>query len=81
MNMRANAMDGEDGPMGDEPLEENLEEVQRRLSEIQKRKRGRIRWSISSHTAELALHALESPVKGGRKSGKVRRRKKRKRLL
>jgi hypothetical protein len=81
MNMRANAKDGEDRPMADEPLGENLEEVEQRLREIQSRKRGRIRWSISRHTAEMALHALEDQPRQERKSGKARRRKRKKRLL
>ena len=68
--------------MADEPLVENLEEVQERLREIQSRKRGRIRWSISRHTAEMALHALEEDRPRQRlKSGKARRRKRKKRLL
>jgi hypothetical protein len=59
---------------------DNLEEVQRRLSEIQSRKRGRIRWSISRHTAEMAIDAIVPPKVPSR-SGKSRRRKRRKRLL
>lgn len=59
---------------------DNLEEVQRRLSEIQSRKRGRIRWSISRHTAEMAIDAIVPP-KAPARSGKARRRKRKKRLL
>ena len=66
-------------PMSDEPAD--LEEVQRRLNEIQRRKRGRIRWHIGKHTAELAIIALEQPPKSSRRSGKQRRRKRWKRLL
>lgn len=64
--------------MADGP--DDLEEVQRRLSEIQRRKRGGIRWTVSRHTAELAIGAI-APPKQPRKSGKARRRKRRKRLL
>lgn len=64
--------------MTEEP--DNLEEVQRRLSEIQSRKRGRIRWSISRHTAEMAIGAIAEP-KTPPRSGKARRRKRKKRLL
>lgn len=62
----------------------DLEDVRRRLEEIQSRKRGGIRWDISQHTAELAIEAIEA-VKAGprqtRRSGKSRRRKRNKRLL
>lgn len=78
MNMRANPGDGEDGSMSDGP--DNLDEVQKRLSEIQSRKRGRIRWSISRHTAEMAIGAIAEPKPPAR-SGKPRRRKRKKRLL
>jgi len=68
--------------MPDEP--QDLEEVQRKLDEIQRRKRGGIRWQMSRHTAELAIEAIqaaapEPPPHHG--SGKQRRRKRRKRLL
>lgn len=68
-------------PMSDEPAD--LKEVQRRLQEIQRRKRGRIRWQIGKHTAEMAIEALERPAKSSpsRRSGKQRRRKRWKRLL
>jgi hypothetical protein len=67
--------------MTEEP--ENLEEVQQRLKEIQSRKRGRVRWNISRHTAEMALDAILPSVREEepRKSAKSRRRKRRKRLL
>lgn len=64
--------------MNDEP--DNLDEVQRRLSEIRSHKRSRIRWSISRHTAEMAIDAIARP-KEPRRSGKTRRRKRKKRLL
>jgi hypothetical protein len=59
----------------------DLEEVQRRLADIQRRKRGRIRWQIGKHTAEMAIDAIDRPPKTERKNGKPRRRQKRKRLL
>ena len=67
--------------MTDEP--QDLEEVQRRLEEIQRRKRGGIRWQMSRHTAELAIEAFEAatPAPPPHGNGKPRRRKRRKRLL
>ena len=63
---------------------DDLAEVQRRLAEIQAHKRGKVRWNLSRHTAEVALDAIG----GGRESkrprtvcGKQRRRKRHKRLL
>ena len=65
--------------MSEKPAD--LAAVKQRLEEIQRRKRGSIRWSLSKHTAELALDALveESPSK--RRRSKTRRRKRHKRLL
>jgi hypothetical protein len=60
---------------------DDLEEVQRRLADIQRSKRGRIRWQIGKHTAEMAIDAIDRPPKSERKNGKPRRRQKRKRLL
>jgi hypothetical protein len=65
--------------MGDDPAE--IDEVRRRLQELQRRKRGGIRWQIGRHTAEMAIDALESPRKTWRPHGKQRRRKRWKRLL
>jgi hypothetical protein len=59
---------------------DDLDEVKRRLEEIQQRKRGRIQWGIGRHTAELAIEAIEPPAKSSR-SSKQRRRKRKKRLL
>jgi len=56
------------------------DEVQRRLAEIQQRKRGRVRWNVSRHTAEIAIEAITGPKQPAR-SGKSRRRKRKKRLL
>jgi len=78
-NMQVDSRIGEDAAMSDEPGD--LEEVQRRLQEIQRRKRGRIRWQIGKHTAELAIDAIGGREKRERPHGKTRRRKRRKRLL
>jgi hypothetical protein len=59
----------------------DLEEVRRRLADIQRSKRSRIRWQIGKHTAEMAIDAIDRPPKSERKNGKPRRRQKRKRLL
>jgi hypothetical protein len=79
--MRSNARLGEDISMVDEP--KDLNEVQRRLSEIQRRKRGGIRWNVSRHTAEMAIGALAPEIlpEPTPRSGKQRRRKRAKRLL
>jgi len=79
VNMRAEALLGEDVPMNDPS--ENLAEVERRLKEIQRRKRSRIRWSVSTRTAEIAISAIVSTEDRPRKSAKQRRRKRHKRLL
>ena len=65
--------------MSEEPAD--LAAVKQRLAEIQGRKRGRIRWSVSKHTAELALGALVERPPRSSPSGKSRRRKRHKRLL
>jgi hypothetical protein len=59
----------------------DLEEVRRRLQDIQRTKRGRIKWQIGKHTAELAIGAIAPPENNERKRGKSRRRQKKKRLL
>jgi hypothetical protein len=38
---------------------DKLAEVQRRLREMRAHKRGEMRWTVSSHTAELAIGAIE----------------------
>jgi len=69
--------------MTDKDATDRLAEVQRRLREMRKDKRGEVRWTVSSHTAELAIGAIEkmSRPKPPPKSGKSRRRKRAKRLL
>jgi hypothetical protein len=69
---------GEETPMSEGS--DDLDEVRRRVEDIQRRKRGRIKWAIGKHTAELAIEAIEPPPKQ-RRSGKQRRRKRKKRLL
>ena len=65
--------------MSDSP--DDLAEVQRRVEEIQRRKRHGMRWKMSTHTAELALVALKDSSGERRRPGKQRRRKRHKRLL
>jgi hypothetical protein len=77
--MRANAWRGEDASMSDPSGD--LAEVQRRLKEIQSRKRSRIRWNMSTHTAEIAISAIIPREDRSTKSAKQRRRKRHKRLL
>jgi hypothetical protein len=60
---------------------EDIEEVEERLKEIQREKRGQIRWTASRHTAELALVAVVGEPKSKAPSSKGRRRKRKKRLL
>lgn len=69
--------------MADGDLDPNTAEmkaVEQRILDIQERRRGRIRWHIGKHTAELAIAALmrTAPYK---RSSKSRRRKRSKRLL
>jgi len=59
----------------------DIEQVEERVREIQRQKRGRIRWTASRHTAELALDAVIGERRPKGPSPKGRRRKKRKRLL
>lgn len=61
-----------------------LEDVKERVAEIQRRHRGKIRWRITKHTAEIAIRVIESGQPGRHalsRSGKTRRRKRFKRLL
>lgn len=59
---------------------DDLDEVRRRVEEIQRHKGNRIQWRIGKHTAELAIDAIEERAKPLR-NAKSRRRKKKKRLL
>ena len=58
-------------------------EVAAVVREVQRKARGRIRWSVGKHTAEMALRALEEAGERRRRppSAKSRRRKRYKRLL
>ena len=57
-------------------------EFQARLEAIKRDKRARIAWSISHHTAELAIRAIQGHVRVSYRPGsKSRRRKRHKRLL
>ena len=53
------------------------------VENVQRAHRGRIRWGIGRHTAELAIRALEQPKRKLRRpsSSKSRRRKRHKRML
>lgn len=57
-------------------------ELQARLDGIKRAKRARIRWSITHHTAELAIRAIQGHVTVTYRPGsKTRRRKRFKRML
>jgi len=62
---------------------DKVAEVQRRLREIRKHKRGEVRWTVSSRTAELAIDAIAAlhRPKPAPRNAKSRRRKRTKRLL
>jgi len=74
---------------GDEPNETGdvpmatTAEVAAVVQGVQRKHRGRIRWSVGRHTAEMALRALEPLSASHRRppSSKSRRRKRHKRLL
>jgi len=74
--------DGDDarGPGGDA---RDLDLVAKRLRDIQRGKRGDVRWSMSRQTAERAIEAirLEEDRPPYQRSAKSRRRKRGKRLL
>ena len=60
----------------------DLSEIQERVQAIQRRKRSRVRWQMSQHTAEMVIGALRQPSRElYRGSAKRRRRKRYKRLL
>lgn len=57
-------------------------EVRAQLEKIRRDQRGRVRWKLSRHTAEMALVAIsDTPRRDYRRSAKSRRRKRYKRLL
>jgi hypothetical protein len=60
----------------------NTGEMRARLDEIRLEKRGRVRWEITHHTAEIAIAAIAGHARVMYKPGsKSRRRKRHKRLL
>ena len=60
----------------------HTDEIRARLDAIRNEKRGRIRWKLSHHTAEVAIHAISGHVSFSYRPGtKSRRRKRHKRLL
>jgi hypothetical protein len=64
----------------------DVEQVQQKLDEIQRRKRGGVRWKMSRNTMERAIEAIgaadpASPQLPRPNTSKSRRRKRRKRLL
>jgi hypothetical protein len=60
----------------------STDEIKARIDEIRQSKRARIRWRISHHTAELAIHAISCHSRVMYRPGtKSRRRKRHKRLL
>jgi len=70
--------DGEEAPApaGD------LAAVESRITELQRRKRGTVRWHMSRDTAERAIAAITAPgTRLATGKGKSRRRKRHKRLL
>jgi hypothetical protein len=79
VNMRGNVWLGEDTTMDESSGD--LAEVQRRLKEIQSRKRNRIRWNMSTRTAEIAIEAITPRETKSQGTAKRRRRKRHKRLL
>ena len=64
----------------------DLDLVAKRLRDIQRGKRAKVRWGVSRHTAERAIEAIRLEVTieektPYRRSAKSRRRKRSKRLL
>jgi hypothetical protein len=64
----------------------DVEQVQQKLDEIQRRKRGGVRWKMSRNTMERAIEAIagwpdQRPRLPRPNTSKSRRRKRRKRLL
>ena len=62
------------------PNTDEMQAMKGRILDIQERRRGRIRWQMGKHTAELAIAAL-AERREYRPSAKCRRRKRSKRLL
>jgi len=63
-------------------VKRSTDEIRARLDQIRAEKRGRVRWQISHHTAELAIAAIAGHARVLYRPGsKSRRRKRNKRLL
>jgi hypothetical protein len=62
------------------PNTDEMKAMEGHIRDIQERRRGRIRWHITKHTAELAIAALTDRAPY-RPSAKCRKRKRTKRLL
>jgi hypothetical protein len=67
-------------PTDRSPNTDEMEAVERRILDVQARRRDRIRWQMGKHTAEMAIAAMQSTGEY-RRSGKCRSRKRKKRLL
>jgi hypothetical protein len=77
----ADRKDREPNEIDDAPMATTAE-VAAVVQDVQHKHRGRIRWSLGRHTAELALRALEPLSRAPyRPSPKSRRRKRYKKLL
>ena len=60
----------------------STDEIRARLDAIREQRRGKVRWNLSSQTAEIAIRALAGHVRVSYRPGsKSRRRKRHKRLL
>ena len=77
----AASMQGTPNERGEPPMATTAE-VAAVVEKVQRKHRGKIRWSVGEHTAELALKALDEPPRSEKRpSSKSRRRKRSKRLL
>jgi hypothetical protein len=64
------------------PRRITTDELKARLEAVRESRRGRLRWKLSSETAELAIRAFAGHVRISYRPGsKSRRRKRHKRLL
>lgn len=81
--MTAGERDETESGTGGDPPRRTTAEVAQVVQSVQRAHRGRIRWGIGRHTAELTLRAITGapPVRHRSPSSKSRRRKKHKRLL
>jgi hypothetical protein len=60
----------------------STDEIRAQIEAIREQRRGKVRWNLSSHTAEIAIRALQGHVRVSYRPGsKSRRRKRHKRLL